>query len=121
MSLHQCRRRRIPDEEWESHKLRIKRLFLEKTLEGDDGLISTMEKECGFSARQITSTFFLARRALIQFTVRRSTRQGSRGGVSESTLAKNNGTRSITLWIIAMRKAKEVKYTYTESHSRRRR
>jgi len=51
--MSQQRRTRIPEEEWERHKATIQELFLEKngTLTSEDGLISTMEKKHGFSAR----------------------------------------------------------------------
>lgn len=51
--MSQQRRSRIPDEKWEEYKDTIKRLFYEekKTLEGEDGVISTMARDHGFSAR----------------------------------------------------------------------
>jgi hypothetical protein len=49
------RRARIPEDEWGEHKETIRELFLtqKKTLEGDDGLVSIMEREHSFSARYV--------------------------------------------------------------------
>lgn len=60
-AMNQQRRSRIPDVEWENRKDLIKQLFLDerKTLEGDDGLISILERDYGFSARSVTVSSIL--------------------------------------------------------------
>lgn len=48
-----ARQQRLPEEEWESHKTIIRRLYLEedRKLEGDDGVMDIMLRKHNLRAR----------------------------------------------------------------------
>jgi hypothetical protein len=44
---------KIDEATWELHRSTITRLYVEKKLEGEDGLIDTMKKKYEFTARYV--------------------------------------------------------------------
>jgi hypothetical protein len=52
---------KIDEATWELHRSIITRLYVEKKLEGEDGLIDTMAKKYGFTARYVAQRCSLCR------------------------------------------------------------
>jgi hypothetical protein len=95
MSSH--RRPRIPSDEWERHKAAIRGLYLDerRKLEGQNGVIDTMQKIHGFVARSVNIYEPLnhLRTRVDEQAVKLNTRLGSRGGTFANTRRRKHGRR----------------------------